>query len=785
MGRLRSRSGWLGELLVGVAAGTATYAGILASLSGAQSPEQRFWALVAALLTAVLAALAARAGGYALRRTRQLQQPVDGDQLGVAPAARPVGLVHGAVPRATPFFTGRQELLSEVRQRLRGDGFLALAGLGGVGKTQLAIAYRRRATQLYDLVWWVRAEQPATLAEDYAALADFKALCEPMATVATKVASTRRWLEANGRWLLIFDNAESAAVLEPYIPSAQTGHVLVTSRDRLWPEATLEVRPWSRPESVAFLRSHSGSDEATATTLAGALGDLPLALEQARAYLQETERSVPEYLNELQARSGELLARGTPLRYAATVATTWWVSLERVREQAPAAELLLRLFAFLAPDDIPRVLVPDHLAELPKRLQATAADHSSYDAAISILGHYSLTVVTEDSMSIHRLVQAVVRRQLDPRDQRRWTGVAVRLVDSAFPTDSDEVAAWPTCGRFLAHAIATADHADAQGVECDRAVRLLNRVVDYLWARGQFQQARELAERALSIGERHLGLGHPDVAYSLNNLGVVLAGLGKLSESRTVLERALAIREAKLGPDHLDVAESLNNLGGTLQELGDLPAARAAVERALAIREARLRPDAPLLAATWNNLGQVLRELGDLPPARAALEHAVKIWEAQPGADHPHLAFGMSNLGLVLRELGDLEEARAAQERALAIREAKLEPDHPDLASSLSNLGLVLHDLGDLPGARAALERALAIRKAKLGPDHSYVVLNLSSLGSVLRDAGDLPAARAALEQAATLGEQRLGPGHPLVAEARSNLDAVLADLGNSPDRHL
>ena len=692
--------------------------------------------------------------------------------------------MHGAVPRATPYFTGRRELLAEVRQRLRRDGFVVLAGLGGVGKTQLAIAYRQRAKQLYDLVWWIRAEQAATLAEDYAALADFKTLCEPMATAAKKIASARRWLEANGRWLLVFDNAESAAALEPYLPSAQTGHVLVTSRDRLWPEATVEVRPWSRPESVAFLRSHSGSDEVTATSLAGALGDLPLALEQARAYLRETERSAPEYLDELQARSDELLAQGTPLRYAATVATTWSVSLERVRKQAPAAELLLRLFAFLGPDDIPRTLIPDHTSELPKRLQSIAASHGSYDEAISILGHYSLATVAEDSLSVHRLVQTVVRRQLDRRDQRRWASVAVRLVDAAFPTDSDDVAAWSSCGRLLAHAIATADHADAHAVECQRAVRLLNRVVDYMWARAQFQQARDLAERALSIGEKHLGPDHPDVAYSLNNLGAVLAELSNFSEAQMAGERALAIREKHLGPDHPDVAESLNNLGVILRELGDLPAARAAFERALAIREARLRPDAPLLAASLNNLGQVLRELGDLPPARAALERASTIWEAQLGADHPHLAFGMSNLGLVLRDLGNLEEARAAQERALAIRETTLEPDHPDVASSLSNLGLVLHDLGDLPRARAVLERALTIREAKLGPDHPYVVSTLSSLGSVLRDTGDLPAARAALERAAALAEARLGPGHPLLAEAHANLEAVLTDLRELPKRH-
>jgi hypothetical protein len=231
-----------------------------------------------------------------------------------------------------------------------------------------------------------------TLAEDYAALADAKRLTDPSAGLAEKTAAASRWLqETTQRWLLVFDNATDAATVDPYLPSdTSRGHVMVTSRDRLWPEvATIAVQPLDRAESVRFLGEHTPSDPGTAKSLAEFLGDLPLALEQARAYLAATRRPAAAYLQDLQrelaGRSGELLGAGAPAHYQATVATTWALSIRQVQAEAPGATELLTLLAFLAPEAIPRSLPTEHRDRLPRELQQVAADPGSYERAVGAL----------------------------------------------------------------------------------------------------------------------------------------------------------------------------------------------------------------------------------------------------------------------------------------------------------------------------------------------------------------------------------------------------------------
>lgn len=687
--------------------------------------------------------------------------------------------IAGAVPRATPYFIGRGQLLQELSKALFHNGLAVLTGLGGVGKTQAAIAYVRLYRQEYDTIWWVRAAQATILAEDYAALADLHRLCEGTDALNVKVAAVRRWLENTDRWLLVFDDADDEIELDPYLPSRQTGHVIVSSRDRLWHEAaTLEVHPWSRGESVTFLRAHTENNEEAIIGIAQELGDLPLALEQARAYLHETKRSVPAYLAELQAHADELMAHGTPARYEYTVATTWSVSLERVRHQAPAAEQLLALWAFLAPEDLPRNFLGHHANELPRPLREVVADSVEYDHTLSIISRYSLVEMTEDALSVHRLVQAVVRGHLNRREGYRWTAAAVRLVAAAFPDASPET--WPVCGRLLPHALAAINHAERLNIEHETVAALLTKVACYLQERVELEPAKELLARALAVREVRLGPEHLEVAESLDLLGTVLRDLGEPLTARPVLERAVAIRRAQLGEDHPAVAASLKGVAAAMLDAGtDLPAARAVLDRALAIDEARLGADDPQVAWSLNVLGLILRRLGDLSAARTVLERALAIAEAQLGPGHRQVAWTLNNLGFVLRNLGELPAARAAHERALAISKSQLGADHPEVAWSLDHLGNVFRALGEHAQAKVAFERALSIREDRLGARHPDVARGLTGLGLVLRDLGELPAARAAHERAVAINEMRLGADHPEVAWSLDHLGNVLLAMGD------
>jgi tetratricopeptide (TPR) repeat protein len=660
------------------------------------------------------------------------------DRVAQFPGRRPT-IFH--VPPRNPNFTGRGELLQVLRQHLAALPLAsavvqtqAIHGLGGVGKTQLVVEYAHRYAADYELVWWIPAEQPVTIAGQLAALARRLGLRE-LPSLDEQVMVLFDDLAQRDRWLLVYDNAEYPVDLEAVRPPAGGGHVLVTSRNAAWGGigATVSLDVLPRAEAVTFLRQRLGRDDPLLAALAKALGDLPLALEQAAAYLDETHTPPAEYLELLSSRARELFALGRPANSQQTIATTWTVSFDRVRRQPLPAEDLLTLCAFLAPDDLPRALLTDHAEVLPERLATAIRDRVALQGSLGVLSRYSLATVTEDTIGVHRLVQAATRNDLGSEAAQRWTGVAVRLLLAAFPPVYLKAATWPTSARLLPHVIAVTAHAAKLGAEPVKCVTLLTRAADYLWVRAKLQQARALLEQALAILEARRGPDHPDVARTLMALGTVIYDLGDLSTSRTYLERALTIQEARLSRDHPDLAYSLHNLGLVLRSLGDLSEARIAQERSLTIREARFGPDHPKVAQSLNSLGGVLTDLGDLPAAHIAIERGLRIREAWLGPDHPDVAHSLNHLGLTLRGLGDLAAARAAAARALSIYETRLGPEHPYAAQSLHLLGLVLHDLGDLAGARAASERAVAIRDTALGPDHPFTVNSRRSLNDIGR----------------------------------------------------
>jgi tetratricopeptide (TPR) repeat protein len=568
-----------------------------------------------------------------------------------------------------PTFTGRQQELAALAAALKPSGTAAvtqvLRGAGGVGKTTLAVEYAYQHRGQFDTVWWVRAEQPTTLVNDLTELAVTLGVADPEeANQQLAVAAVRRWLADHDRWLLILDN--SGAPEDPtglraplgrlvdLLPQVIYGQVLVTSRDARWEHhATLaELEVFTPEEAVTFLLARSGSgQEEAAAEVAQLLGLLPLALEQAGAYVRETQISLGAYQARLERSPVAVLGRGAPRDRdpADTVATTWQLSLEQVGA-VPGATALLELCAFLAPDDIPRTLLDrlGGLAELPTGLAVLAEDALALDEAIGGLRRFGLLKASPEVVAVHQLVQQVIRDHLGLERRRQLVAVALRLLRAAFPDAHTDPDAWPAYAQLLSHVLAVTGHAEALDTELERVAWLLNEAGLYLWQRADHPQARTLHERALAIYEARLGADHPETASSLNNLATVLADQGDLDGARTLYERALSIRQARLGADHHDTGHSLNNLATVLRAQGDLAAARTLHERALAMYEARL------------------------------------------GADHPTTAYSLSNLASVRRAQGDLAAAHTLHERALAIRQAHLGADHPDTVRSRQNLAAVV-----------------------------------------------------------------------------------------------
>ena len=298
-----------------------------------------------------------------------------------APPAGPVTGQPGSVPRVWNIparnagFTGRDDLLEAVRERLlAGDRAVvqALRGMGGVGKTQLAIEYAHRFAAGYDLAWWVNSEQGGLIGDQFAALGLALGRVQVGARIEVVRAVVMAELRERGRWLMVFDNAANPPELSGWLPGG-TGHVLITTRERDWTEiaAPVEVDVLARPESAAILQDRvTGLTEADADRLAAELGDLPLAIAQAAAFMAETDMTAGEYLGLLQTRAGQLLAHGLPGSYPRSLAAATDLIADRLGREDPAAAALASLCAFLAPDPIPAESLPAHSANCPATLRS-------------------------------------------------------------------------------------------------------------------------------------------------------------------------------------------------------------------------------------------------------------------------------------------------------------------------------------------------------------------------------------------------------------------------------
>jgi Tfp pilus assembly protein PilF len=684
--------------------------------------------------------------------------------------------------RRDPHFVGRQEELAALQAALGDGGTSVLSqpasvhGLGGVGKTLLAVEFAYQYAADYAAVLWLSAQEPTVLAAAFADLARELGLPEAdEPDQGVRTAAVLRWLESpqSGRWLLVFDNAERRQDVEPYVPRRHAGHVLITSRAPDWaPLArTVRVRPLPRAQSVALLRQGlEGGDDAEAGRLAEALGNLPLALAQAAAFVRRTGCTFAVYLARFEARGAEFdRVQGAAPGYGRTVGVALDLALDRLRqgqESAPQAETLLECCAFYAPEHIPRDLLADVFPE------------AVLDEAIGTLRGYALLDTQAGSVSIHRLVQWAIRERMTADRQAERAERTVRKLRERFPEDGEDVRQWPACRQLLNHALVAAEHASRRQVAGPLVGELLSRIGIYLWSTRALAEAHKQLRHALRILEAAYGSEHPEVARTLNMLGNVTLFEGDLSAARALYERALRLKEAAYGPEHPEVARTLGNLGIVARQQGDLSGARALLERAMHIEETAYGPEHPEVASTLGNLGNVALLQGDLPGARALQERALRVLEAAHGPEHPEVARTLGNLGNVAQQQGDLSGARALQERALRLKEAAYGPQHPAVASTLGNLGNIARDQGNLSEARALQERALRLKEAAYGTEHPAVAITLGDLGLVAQEQEDLSGARALLKRALQILEAAHGAQHPDVATTLTNLGRVLTQTG-------
>ena len=616
-----------------------------------------------------------------------------------------------------PFFTGREQLIEDLHTHFQQATTAtltqqptAVSGLGGVGKTQIAVEYAYRYREEYLYILWVNAAttipehgtldkaafESATLEEEYRRLARILQLPEQNEQdIQVVVQAVKHWLDTHERWLLIFDNVEHLEPLEPFLPTQRKGYLLMTTRDQATSWArNFEVHDWNREDSLHFLMQRSKyyaihklapdaplsqEEQEAAEAIVEALGGLPLALDQAGAYIEERRCLFATYLKAYQRRQKEVLSqRGrTSAGHTETVATTWSLSCEQIQKDDPRAADLLYFLAFLAPDAIPEELILKGASELGPHLQAIAGDETLLDEAIGTLLRYSL--IQRDAQGkqlfIHRLVQAVLKMNLSVQQQEQWAEQTVKAVARAFP-DPSSPASWGQCEQYLPHALNCAVLTESYHLYFVEGAYLLNQTGGFLSEQARYTVAEPLLQRTLTISEQLQGPEHSDTARCLNNLALLYYRQGKFEQAEPLYLRALTISERVMGTEHPNIAISLDNLA---------------------------------LLYHWQ---------GKFEQAEPLYLRALVIWEQVRGPEHPDTATCLNNLAVLYKEQEKYEQAEPLLQRALAICEQVLGPAHPDTALSLNNLAALYYSQCKYEQAEPLYQRALAIYKQVLGPTH-------------------------------------------------------------------
>ncbi len=628
------------------------------------------------------------------------------------------------LPSRNPFFTGRDELIERVGTALEETGRVGLTGMPGVGKTQIALECAARTRDRYRALLWIHAESRDSMYGDTAQIARLLRVSDHTDVEQERVLeSVRDWLTEHEGWLLVLDNADDLETVAPLLDIDNRGHVLVTARESGGQAlaARMRVEPLDVPAGATLLLRRSRQEEPAhgraARALVVRLGGLPLALDQAGAFIEQTRSSPAEYLRIFESEAAGLLAG----EGGGSVAATLSLAFDRLRRQDAAAADLLRLCAFLAPDAIPeeiftsgRCCVGEPLGEVLERpLGRLKAMRSAIRYALLDRDPGAETV------SVHRLVQTVLVAEMSPAESKTWAAHAGHAVAAAFPAIPD-FSNWRRCERLMPHALACAEHLDRLGVEFTELGQLLNLVAVYLRQRARQVDSEPLQERARAMLQRTTGDDKMPLAWSLHNLGVLNHDLGRMDRADVLGRRALELAERHLDPDDPQLTWFLNSLARISRTLRRYEMAESLLKRALRIRRMTDPFDGVQLAWPLQGLGDLYLETGRAPEAEPVLREAFDLRRRGLGLGHPHLAWTMASLGAALAEQGREVEAASLLSEALRSAEAALGPQHGVVGIILSRYSTVVAALEGDAKARPLRERAAAIKQARL-PEKSSV----------------------------------------------------------------
>jgi tetratricopeptide (TPR) repeat protein len=701
--------------------------------------------------------------------------------------------------------------------------------MGGVGKTQLAAEYAYRFAADYDIVWWINAESQAAAREGLANLAVRLDLGGPAAETSELIRAALDALRTGHpyrRWLLVFDNAGAPADIQPLLPSGQ-GHVLITSRDQTWENQAdvLDVDVYARAESIDFLRRRvRGLTTEVAGQLAEELGDLPLALEHAAGFLAAGQMTAGDYLAELRKQASELLNTRPPANYPVSVAVTWTISANKLRDQDDNAARLLDMCAFIGPEPIPlSLLAKAPPGTLPAGLGMALESAGHRAAILESIRAYSLARIggTDEgpfpgpSLQQHRLVQAVVRDTVSAAERAEYRATAHRILAAADPGDPELPANWPVYAELLPHVLSSGAVANT-----DPPVRrLVLHEARTLWRRAEFRTCLDLVEEGTAVWSRELDEVDPDILLATHERSNALQGLGRYSDTRRANQEWYDLTMRRLGPDHPEtllaagwVAKDHRTLGNFApalklnQHILDVrirdgrdtdEALRAAHNLAVNYRmtgdfataleidrynaEARARtqgPDTFSALFAVNNVARDLRELGNYYESLEMQENTFSRYRELFGVDSPETLRAMKNLAVSRRKAGRYAEAAELAEEVLERHRRKMGDLHPETFAAATNFANDHRCLGQYATGQGLAELAVRGYQRLFGDDNAFTACTAVNLAALLRLTGDPERARAVNKDALPKLRGSFGPGHRYTLSCAVNLASDLAELG-------
>ena len=655
----------------------------------------------------------------------------------------------------------------------------AVTGLGGIGKTQTVIEYAYRYHENYQTVLWVRAKSSDTITADFVTITGLLKLPEyETHDLNIAVKAVIRWLEINTGWLLILDNADDLATVHKFLPSQSKGHILLTTRAQALSGLAhvIEIDKMKLDEGTLFLlrranivntndpfENASLNDRIIANEISKITDGLPLALDQAGAYIEETACSLSEYLSLYQEKRSVLLKRrgGLTPDHPDPVAATWSLSFEKIEQNNLVATELLRACAFVHHDTIPEEILLEGASKLGTILEAIATNRLELNNAIGELRKFSFVRRNPETntLGIHPLVQVILRDGINKITQQIWAERIVRAISDVFPKVVFET--WQQCQRYFLQIEACAQLIKFYNFSFPEARLFLDQAASVLQENAYYSQAESLYLQLLAIQRMVLKPEHLDTATTLNNLARLYYNQGKYTQAEPLYLQALTIRKEVLGLEHSDVATTLNNLARLYHTQGKYAQAGPLYLQALKITERNPEMKHPDTAYVLNNLAILYRVQHMYTQAEVLYRQALAIRETTLGPNHPKSAITLNNLARLYVTLHKYTEAEELYSRTLTIQRATSRPNHPNVAITLNNLARLYSIQGKYTQAEELYRQVLAIREVALGLEHPKTAITLNDLAQLYVTLHRYTEAEELYSRALAIQKTALDPDHP------------------------